>query len=237
MKLPQRQTLAERLRLLERRLQLALVGWIMTVGVAFFAGRPGSGLTVEQLRVRALIVVDEVGRERVVLGAPIPDLAVGMVGLARGRPANGLLIVDERGRNRVAVGAPKPDPQINSLQARRISPSTGIQINNFEGNERGGFGYLANGRVTLGLDWDGPEALTMAVRPEGGTRLRVAGPGRSSRLRVVFGVVRADSLSLLQLFDRSGTPRTRFGAPARGATVFEMLDAQGRPVQPQSPGQ
>jgi hypothetical protein len=98
MKLPRRKTPADRLRLLEQRLQLALVGWIMTVGVAFFAGRPGSGLTVEQLRVRALIVVDEVGRERVVLGAPVPDLAVGTVGLARGRPANGLLIVDERGR-------------------------------------------------------------------------------------------------------------------------------------------
>ena len=207
-----RHPLARRLEQLERRLKVAATGCMLTIAVATLAAWQRSA-TTEVLQVRALIVVDQAGRERVVLGAPIPDLAAGK----RRGVSHGLLILDENGRDRVAVGAPKPDPQIHSLQARRISPSTGIQINNLEGNERGGFGYLELGRVTLGLDWDGDEAVTMSARPEGAA-LRINGPNRGSRMFLSA----VDSLTRLSLFDRAGE-RVRFLAPASRASTVEHV--------------
>ena len=207
-----RHHLARQLGRVERRLKLAATGCLLTMAIATLAAWQRSP-TTQVLQVRALIVVDQAGRERVVLGAPIPDLAAGK----RRGVSNGLLILDENGRDRVAVGAPKPDPQIHSLQARRISPSTGIQINNLEGNERGGFGYLELGRVTLGLDWDGDEAVTIGVRPEGAA-LRINGPNRGSRM--LLGA--ADSLTRLSLFDRAGE-RVRLMAPANRASTVEHV--------------
>ena len=53
----------------------------------------------EVLRVRALIVVDERGRERVVIGAPIPEPAGRRIA-----PATGLAINDSAGAERFGLG-------------------------------------------------------------------------------------------------------------------------------------
>jgi len=52
------------------------------------------------LRVRTLIVEDESGRDRVILGAPVPDIKGG----GRASPSVGLVINDPDGLERFAVG-------------------------------------------------------------------------------------------------------------------------------------
>ena len=136
------------------------------------------------LRVRGLIIEDDAGRERILIGAPIPEAANRFrTDEARVREVwgprfsegymrwyqdynhstNGILILSEDGFDRIALGDPKPDPNIG----KRIGPSTGMVINDAEGFERMGYGLLdidGHYRVTLGLDSDrSSEGLVLAL--------------------------------------------------------------------------
>ncbi len=112
------------------------------------------------LRVRGLIIEDENGRERILLGAPIPKVGA----RRRSDPVNGLVVLGEKGVDRVAVAYPMPSPQIGGRVNQRVAAASGISFNDQNGNERGGLGAFDDGRVTLGLDYEnGAEAITFAV--------------------------------------------------------------------------
>lgn len=157
-------------------LTLALAALLIAVSIG------GHGV----LRVRGIVIEDDAGRERILLGAPIPEAASRVrTDTARVRelwaPAypdpdqymgyyseydhttNGLLILDENGFDRLAIGDPVPDPNIG----RRLGPSSGMVINDAEGFERSGFGLAqvdGRYRVVYGLDSDRAiEGLTLAL--------------------------------------------------------------------------
>jgi hypothetical protein len=124
------------------------------------------------LRARGLIIEDDQGRERILIGSPIPAAKNRVrTDLNRVREIwgkkfpekymewyrgyqndmSGLLILDASGFDRVAVGDPVPDPNVG----KRIAPSRGLVINDEEGFERSGYGLLKvenHYRVVLGLD-------------------------------------------------------------------------------------
>ena len=143
----------------------------MTVALAMLFVRSGTA-TDGVLRVRGLVIEDAAGRERILIGAPIPEAANRVrTDEARVREiwgprfpdeeqymgyyqdydhsTNGLVILSEDGFDRLVLGDPVSDPNIG----RRIGPSTGLVINDAEGFERSGYGLLdVNGlyRVVLG---------------------------------------------------------------------------------------
>jgi hypothetical protein len=120
--------------------------------------------------VRGLIIEDEKGRERILLGAPVPKVP----GRKRRDETSGLIVLGENGADRVAVAAPTPDPQIKGEVSKRIGAAAGLVLDDKDGNERGGFGVLDNdSRVVLGLDYPAGEAITLAVIPEEGASLQV----------------------------------------------------------------
>ncbi|MGZ7046432.1 MAG: hypothetical protein ACXVJK_08910 [Candidatus Aminicenantales bacterium] len=142
------------------------------------------------LRVRGLVIEDAAGRERILIGAPIPpavsrvrtDMAKVMKAWGKRFPnmdwyktldnaTNGILILDENGFDRIAIGDPTPDPNIG----RRIAPAAGIQINDQEGFERTGWGYFpAKDRVVLGLDSrKGQEGVTLFVLEDDTTGMNI----------------------------------------------------------------
>jgi hypothetical protein len=155
------------------------------------ADQPGDRI----LRARGLIIEDEAGKERILLGAPVPaarnrvrtDVARVKELWAKNFPkeymdwykdyrhaTNGLLILDENGFDRIALHDPVPDPNIG----KRIGPSTGVVINDEQGFERSGYGLLKvqdRYRVALGMDSPkGREGLTLALFDEGPVGVRVA---------------------------------------------------------------
>lgn len=200
----------DRLRRLERRMRLfEITALILTLGLTLSIGvglRPLPAHAEDSskiLRVRGLIVEDESGRARILIGAPVPKVK----DRKRTDDAVGLIVLGENGADRVAVGYPIPAPQIEGHVEQRITPASGIEIDDLNGNERGGFGFLDNDRVVLGLDYPGREAVTLAVVPEWGfAGLTVNAPQGSPSDRAELAVFK-DGTSLLKLVDISGTER------------------------------
>jgi len=145
------------------------------------------------LRARGLIIEDDQGRERILIGAPIPaaknrvrtdlDRAKGLWGEEFGEKrmaayrdlrneSNGIVILNADGFDRIAIGDPVPDPNIG----KRNALFTGIVTNDSRGFERTGYGVNpASGRdqVMLNLDYAGTsgEALVLsAVDAGSGTK-------------------------------------------------------------------
>jgi hypothetical protein len=153
----------------------------------------------EVIRARGLVIEDQAGRERILIGAPIPpakhrvrtDLARAEKTWAARYPdpkqymeyykgywhsMHGMLVLDESGFDRVAVGDSTPDPNIG----KRLGPGTGIQINDQQGYERSGYSLLnvdGKNRVVLGLDTRRGEAVTLAVHDGGHAGFSAYGPG------------------------------------------------------------
>src|SRR4051812_49352041 len=142
------------------------------------------------LRARGLIIEDEAGHERILIGAPVPAAANRVrTNEARVRQlwgrrfpdtdrymgfykdyrhsTNGILILDDQGFDRVALGDPVPDPNIG----KRVGPSTGMVVNDEQGFERTGYGLITvdgKHRVVLGLDSaQGQEGLTLSFSMRG----------------------------------------------------------------------
>ena len=182
-------TSAQRLTRTIRWLQVYAA--LLTIAVAVLFVRSGAA-TDGVIRAWGLIIEDEVGRERILIGAPVPEAADRVrTDEARVREVwapgfpdpdaymdyyqdyshdtNGMLILSEDGFDRLVVGDPTPDPNIG----RRIAPATGMMINDDRGFERTGYGVLAVNRgynVGLGLDTDRiAEGLSLVLQ-DGGPR-------------------------------------------------------------------
>ena len=144
---------------------------LMTVALIVLFVRSGAA-TDEVIRARGLIIEDEAGRERILIGAPVPEAAdrvrtdedrVREIWGPRfpdaymdfyqdySHETNGMLILSEDGFDRLVVGDPVPDPNIG----RRSAPATGMVINDVEGFERTGYGLSpVDGRYNVGLGLD-----------------------------------------------------------------------------------
>jgi hypothetical protein len=167
-----------RLKRVEQRLRLFQVVIALgaaVLGVAIFLALQSNLLSDRSrdvLRVRGLVIEDDKGHERVLIGAPIPKVA----GRKRQDDTVGLIILGGNRADRVALSAPGPDPQINGHVTKRIGASAGLLVDDSEGKERGGFGVLDNdSRITLGLDCPGgaSEAISLSVIPEDGASLQL----------------------------------------------------------------
>ena len=170
---------------------LQIYAAMLTIALAALFVRGGTTTDGDGvLRARGLIIEDDAGRERVLIGAPIPEAANRVrTDDARIREAwatrypdpdaymgyyqdysheaNGMLILSEDGFDRLVVGDPVPDPVVG----KRIAPSTGMVINDAEGLERTGYSVkVVNGyyRVGLGLDTDRvQEGLILTLDDDG----------------------------------------------------------------------
>jgi hypothetical protein len=199
----------ERIHRLERKvrmLSMYAMGLTLVVGVlgvSAFSVQQSRGV----LRARGLIIEDAKGRERILLGAPIPyaknrvrtDTARARMEWSTRYPdsvrvrymtsynklwhaMHGLLVLDENGFDRFAVGDSMPDPNIG----RRIGAGTGLLINNSKGYERGGYGMtVVNGheRIVVGLDSkQGPEGLALILDDAGRVQVMLRYGGKTALL-------------------------------------------------------
>ncbi len=195
---------AERITALECQLrtQRRFLGAVAALcAIALLAGFAPA--TRDVIRTRGIVIVDARGRERILIGAPIPSainrLRTNATRVERAWAArfpdpkqymkfyegyrqsmHGMLVLDENGHDRLAIGDSTPDPNIGT----RIGAGPGITINDAEGFERTGYGLLTvagKDRVVLGLDGkDGDEAVVLSVHDDGQAGLSVRATNRRS---------------------------------------------------------
>jgi hypothetical protein len=177
-----------------RRLQVCVaflaIAVLVLIGSAFSTAEKHDGV----LRARGLIIEDDQGKERILIGSPIPGAKNRVrTDLARVRELwgkrfpekymewyrsyqndmNGILILDANGFDRVGLGDPVPDPN----SGKRIAPSSGLVLNDEEGFERSGYGLLkveSRYRVVLGMDnAQGQEGATLFLEDGGPVGLEI----------------------------------------------------------------
>ncbi len=146
------------IRQLERSVKgLKLYGAFLTIAVVglslFVILEPRMG-SDGILRVKGLVIEDRAGKERVLIGAPIPPARNRIrTDLARAREAwanrfpreymdhykgyrhdmNGILILGETGFDRIAIGDPTPDPNVE----KRVGDCLGVPRSFLKNNSAG----------------------------------------------------------------------------------------------------
>jgi hypothetical protein len=227
-------SLQSRVRSLERKLRRThalgallvagalAVGFTRQSGAAASAAKGASGDGV--LRARALVIEDEQGRPRVLLGAPVADVK----GRRRTDAATGLVLLDESGRDRLQVGN-CGGPQMGGVVQGRIAPTTGIMLCDLKGDERGGYGFLDNGRIVLGMDEENGEGVVLFVAPDLGSKGLIVNEyrGQKNATRLFLGLGKQGDATL-ELKDGKGMGRLRAVATPEETPQLLLLDAEGQ---------
>jgi hypothetical protein len=145
-----------------RRALLLLGGGVAALGLAAFSAPRAAKPVADVLTVRGLIVVDSLGRERILLGAPLRAVSSNR----RLGNAEGMVVMDSLGRMQTAVGYDNPLVLTGDRIGTRMGASTGLTFYDPRtGAERGGMGAFGDGRANACLDYDqkNKEAVCMSV--------------------------------------------------------------------------
>jgi len=182
------------------------------------------------LRAKGLVITDEAGRDRVVLGAPMsaatedPKLA----------DAVGLVVLDSLGQMNVAMGAQNPLVMQGGKLGTRIAHSAGLTIYDpRDGKERGGMGAFQDGRANVCLDYGEVQkeaaCLSVAPRDQYAAVLLNGTPGEPQYDRVVM-YVGADGSGSIKVFGggaNNGGVMLRAGS---GLPKILVFDTTGTPM-------
>lgn len=204
---------AFRLSALEKKYARMQLGFYATVillvsCVVYFG--IGQRDTFGLIRARGIIIEDEAGKDRILIGAPIPfsadrvrtDTALVRKYWAKNygsqadeymewykdyyHGTDGIVIMNERGFDRVLVGDKLADPN----SGKRMFQSAGVAWNDGEGWELGGAGVNTasdgKARSVIGLDNDNGEAVHLVALEDGTNALIIAG----SNGRLMIGSAR-----------------------------------------------
>lgn len=156
--------LERRTRLLQRCIYIQIVLLCAIVAITCRGTREVHAASPETLKVRGLIIADEQGRARILIGAPFPKVPERV---RTDASTQAIVFLDENGHDRLTLGA-APDPQVGGKVLHRIAPSFGVLIHDANGDERGSYGWLANGRALITLDRPGAEAWATVVNDRTG---------------------------------------------------------------------
>jgi hypothetical protein len=195
------------INLLKKQIRLLSIGLlscsiIMTFFiVSSFTGNESSKL----IRTRGIIIEDSLGRDRILIGAPIPasryrvrtDTALVRKYWAKNyddsnqymewyknyyHSTYGMVVMNEQGFDRVLMGDKLADPN----SGKRMFEASGLMWNNKEGWEMGGLGVNTTkdgkARSVIGVD-DGEGEAVHVIALEDGTKGLVIG-GENGRLLI-----------------------------------------------------
>ena len=213
------------------RLKVISISAVLLLLVAFF-GLGFTNVDPEIIRTKGIIVEDENGRDRILIGAPIPfskDRVRTDTALVRKYWADevradpdqymkwyseyyhgteGIIIMNEQGFDRVLLGDKLADSNVGT----RLFEAAGITWNDEMGFERGGAGVNTSEdgttRAAMGLDNPNGEAVHL-VSLEDGTNALIMG-GKKGRLMIFIseegGMLSQDSLAFsgIKYFNNQG---------------------------------
>ena len=222
----------ERKTLRLRILCLSQLGLLLVFG---FAGINNTQVEAKSsdkiLRARGLVIEDGEGRPRILVGAPFPAVRT------RNRQdstTTAMLFLDAQGHDRLTLGE-EPEPQVGGrviTNAHRIAPGFGVVIHDGEGNERGAYGWLANGRALITLDRPGLDAWAAVVDDKTGfAGMRIEYPPEVARDSNGIEIGTNGGNAFFRLLDTKEKERAVLQLAGSGTTSFKTLDENGKVIR------
>lgn len=227
-----RSSMEQRIRSLEnstrrlRRLCLTQTVILVLIGVpAILSRRVSAQDSPRVLRAHALVIEDDQGRARLILGAPLPSVNERK---RQGSLTNSIVFLDEQGNDRLTLGE-GPEPQAQGKVLHRIASFFGVLIHDSKGNERGGYGWLSNGRAVITLDRPGLDAWAGVVDDKtgfAGMRVEYAPDVASDKTGVEIGT--QGGRALFRLMDTKERDRVALSLGDNGVPALRVSDETGR---------
>ena len=203
-------------------LQTLLIGALIVA--MLFNGRVHAQDSPRNLRLKSLILEDEQGHARIIMGAPFPKVS------ERTRSDNAtqaIVFLDEKGHDRLTLGQ-SPDPQVGGRVFHRIAQSFGVLIHDDRGDERGSYGWLTNGRALITLDRPGAEAWVAVVNDRTGEAdMSLSFPPQVAADTQAFDVGTIGSKTFLRFRNIKGSDRTSLSTVSGSSPSFEVFDDNG----------
>jgi hypothetical protein len=155
-------------------------------------------LSVDLIRTRGLILQDEMGREVMLVGKPIPFSEQ----RRRTDVREGLLMIDENGHDRLFIGK-QGALQVEGKLFNRNDKRWGFLLNDENGNERGSFTMLDSiNSMMIGLNYPGREGILLVTEPDHAFMAIHADTGEKPRERMTLSYQRnADEKTQIKISD------------------------------------
>lgn len=217
----------------QRLLRICLLQFFIIILIAVclsaaLTGRVKAESSSNVLRARGLVIEDQRGHARVILGAPVPAVH------ERKRQdslTDSMIFLDEDGNDRLTLGE-GPNPKANGKILHRIATFFGVLIHDNHGDERGGYGWLTNGRAVLTLDRPGLDAWAAVVDDKTGfAGMRVEYPPDVARDSTAIEIGTQANTALFRLIDIKESNRAVLRLGANGLPAFQVFDEAGRPTR------
>lgn len=187
------------------------------------------------LRVKGLVIDDEQGRARILLGAPFPKTPDR---LRQDDGSAAMVFLDNEGHDRFLVGE-TIGAQIGGKvpqQFHRIGQSSayGATIFDAAGNERGGMGFLSNGntvnRAVVALDRPGEDAVGMMVDDKTGyAGLGINYPREVREWTTGVDLGTQGNKAFITIRDSHDMPRATLGIGPAPIPSLQVFDEKGNP--------
>jgi len=180
------------------------------------------------IRTHGIVIVDAQGRERILIGAPVPTTTERT---RKNAETQSIVFLGADGADRLILGQ-APGPYINGKAYPRIGDAYGFVLHDEKGNERGGFAYLNIGRVALGLDRPGGDAVGLMVDDKSkfaGMLIGYADPaaqGPAIKLGADAGQTN------IQLFGKNGHPQADLTINGTAPPTWRLGDAAAEQAKP-----
>ena len=214
----------QQLRKSLRRTQGLLAALILVLPVSLLMG---ADRVPQVLKARGLVIVDGEGRAKILLGAPTPETADR---LRKDAQTESLVFLGEDGSDRVIVGQ-TPDPYQGGQTSKRIAQNWGLVFSDPKGTERGGMGFLGEGRAAMALDRPNGDAVGMMVDDQAHYAGFMVNYPTQEKTAMEFAVV--DNQAFIRALDPEGRTRAKLVVSGSNQPSWEFYDAATAPKDPQ----
>jgi len=178
------------------------------------------------LRVKGLVIVDDQGRDRILLGAPTP---ASPTRTRKDANTESLVFLGENGADRVIIGQ-TPNPTVAGQTSKRIAEGWGSLYLDPNGNERGGMGFLGNGRAAVVLDRPNGDAIGMMVDdPSHFAGMLINYPSSQTALELSV----KDTQPSIALYDPNGKTRAQLNLSGPDRPTWNLHDEATAPKDPE----
>lgn len=233
-------TVERRIRHVEKKqivLTILCTGLVIALGFTSSNAHPSHVSAAEApavLHLKGLVIEDDQGRARILLGAPFPTVTDRV---RQDDTSSAMLFLDPQGHDRFSIGE-KLAPQINGAVPQNYQkPGEGYGVTLYDqaGNERGGMGFLSNGgtvsRAVFGLDRPSGDAIGAVVDDATGYAGLVAMyPPRSVGVEatgIMLGT--QGDKAYLSMQDSQNRPGTSLSVGDKTSPTLQVFDRKGKP--------